>query len=259
MTRPGGRAWLAALAAIVVLAVAAVLLWQRPPPAPPPRAAAERPPLMSVTSLPLLFGGTMSLDDNGSPALSALESRYRIVPIGVTDAAGLRGGGLLLMAHANAQPAEALVDLDRWVRDGGRVLLLADPRLEWPSERPLGDALRPSPMFMDTGLLGHWGLTLAAPDARGPAKRQLAGRTVVTNSPGRLSGECAISGEGLVAHCRIGKGAATVVADADFLNSEALGPGSKRNLDALLAELASLEPTARDSASRSTSTGLSTG
>jgi hypothetical protein len=254
-----GRPWLVALAVAALVAIAAVLLWVRPPAAPPPRAEAERPPLMLVTSLPLLFGERLSLDDNGSPALAALERRYRIVPIGVTDAPSLANGRLLLMAHANAQPAEALVDLDRWVRGGGHVLLLADPRLEWPSERPLGDALRPSPMFTDTGLLGHWGLALAPPDERGPATRRLAGRTILTVSPGRLSGRCAVSKDGLVAHCRIGKGAATVIADADFLNRQALGPRSKHNLDALLAELASLERDPHDSASRSTSTGLSTG
>jgi hypothetical protein len=253
------RTRLLALAFIVLLAIVAALLWLRPPAPPPTRAEGARPPLMLVTSLPLLFGERLSLSGNGSPALTALERRYRIVPIGVTDAASLTNGKLLLMAHANAQPAEALVDLDRWVRDGGHVLLLADPRLEWPSERPLGDALRPSPMFTDTGLLGHWGLKLSAPDQRGPAKRRLGGRTILTDSPGRLSGGCKISADALVAHCRIGKGAATVVADADFLNVEALGPDARPNLEALLAELASLEASPGDSPSRSTSTGLSTG
>jgi hypothetical protein len=242
-------ATLAALAAIA-LALVAVALWPRSPGQLPPRPANERPPLMLATSLPLVFGETLSLEGNGSPALTALERRYRIVPIGITDAASLRGGKLLLMAHANAQPAEALVDLDRWVRGGGHVMLLADPRLEWPSERPPGDALRPSPMFTDTGLLGHWGLKLSAPDERGPAKRRLGGRTVLTDSPGRLSGDCEISADALVAHCRVGKGAATVVADADFLNVEALGDRSNANLDALLTELASLERAARDSPSR---------
>ena len=70
---------------------------------------------------------------------------------------------MLLMAHPLAQPAEALVDLDRWVRDGGRLLLLADPKLDWPSKRALGDTLRPPPAFADTGLLAHWGLRLDAP------------------------------------------------------------------------------------------------
>ncbi|QNP43675.1 hypothetical protein H9L15_03005 [Sphingomonas daechungensis] len=48
-----------------------------------------------------------------------LETRYRVVPIGAADRASLAQGRLLLMAHALPQTAEALVDLDRWVRDGG--------------------------------------------------------------------------------------------------------------------------------------------
>jgi hypothetical protein len=242
---------MAAIVAAIALAVVALALWPRSPGQLLPRPLNERPPLMLATSLPLVFGERLSLDGNGSPALTALEMRYRVLPIGVTDAASLRAAPLLLMAHANAQPAEALVDLDRWVRDGGHLLLLADPRLEWPSERPLGDRLRPSPMFTDTGLLGHWGLTLEAPDRRGPQVRTLGGRAIVTNSPGRLSGgECDTGSGGLVAHCRIGTGRATVIADADFLNVEALGPPARHNLDALLAELASLEVRPGDSANR---------
>lgn len=252
MTRIGRLrlAAMIAVAAAIAFAVAALVLGPRSHGQLPPRAPNLRPPLMVATSLPLLFGERFSLEDNGSPALRALETRYWILPIGVTDAASLRGRALLLMAHANAQPADALVDLDRWVREGGHVLLLADPALEWPSERPLGDALRPSPMFPDTGLLKHWGLTLSPPDARGPEKRRLGGRTILANSPGRLSGACAIGGDGFVAHCKIGKGAATVIADADFLNTDALGPAADHNLDALLAELARLEAPASDSPSR---------
>jgi hypothetical protein len=194
-----------------------------------------------LTSLPLVFGEQFSIEQNGSPALKALESRYRVVPISVTDAAELSKGRLLLMAHPRAQPAEDLVALDQWVRGGGRVLLLADPLLEWPSERPLGDLLRPPPMFMDTGLLAHWGLKLDAPDERGLARRKLGGFEVVTDSPGRLSGRCSVAGDGLVAHCTIGKGRATVIADADLLDVADLGRGASHNLDALLEELARLE------------------
>ena len=103
-----------------------------------------------------------------------------MVPIGTTDAASLKQGRLLLLAHPLAQPAEALVDLDRWVREGGGVLLLADPKLEWPSKRPLGDKLRPPPAFADTGLLEHWGLRLDAPDEAGPRQLQLGGRPILT-------------------------------------------------------------------------------
>ena len=207
-------------------------------PAPPPAA---KPTLMLLTSLPLVFGEQFGLEGGGSPALTALETRYAVTPVGVADGETLEQGKLLLMAHPLAQPAEALVDLDRWVRQGGRLLLLADPLLEWPSERPLGDTLRPPPAFADTGLLKHWGLRLDAPDERGPMSRRLGGYEVLTNSPGSLAGRCPVSRDGLVAHCRIGKGEATIVADADFLNIEDLDGPTEKNLDAMLAELAALE------------------
>lgn len=231
--------------AIAAAAVALFLLARNGRSEVPPRAPGERPQLMLLTSLPLVFADGFSLEDGGSEALEALETRYRVVPISVADANGLRQGRLLLMAHPLAQPAEALVELDRWVRRGGRVLLLADPKLDWPSERPLGDKLRPPPSFADTGLLAHWGLRLDAPDESGPALRRIGGREVLTASPGALSGHCAISDDGLVARCRIGKGYATVIADADFLNVEQLDGPTSGNLPALLVELATLE---RDSA-----------
>src|ERR671912_78002 len=136
-----------------------------------PRPEAQRPPLMLLTSLPLIFSEGFTLHEGGSKALAAIEARYRVVPIATTDAASLKQARLLLLVHPLAQPAETLVSLDRWVRDGGRVLLLADPRLDWPSERPLGDKLRPPPAFADTGLLKHWGLNVE--DLDGPTESNL--------------------------------------------------------------------------------------
>ena len=208
---------------------------------PPPATAAAKPKLMLLTTLPLVFGEQFGLEGGGSPALKALETRYTVNPVGVADAATLKHGKLLLMAHPQAQPAEALVDLDRWVRQGGRLLLLADPLLEWPSERPLGDTLRPPTAFADTGLLKHWGLRLDAPDERGPMSRQLGGFEVLTNSPGALAGGCAITRDRLVARCRIDQGAATIIADADFLNVADLDGPTDKNLDAILVELKALE------------------
>jgi hypothetical protein len=209
----------------------------------PPRSRppAQRPPLMLLTSLPLLFGEEFSLKGGGSPALERLETRYRVVPISVSSVPELSKGRLLLMAQPLAQTPENLVALDNWVRGGGRVLLLADPMLEWPSKRPLGDPLRAPPMFADTGLLAHWGLRLDAPDRRGAVKARLGGYDVLTVSPGSLDGGCRISSERLVARCRVGKGRATIVADADFLNLEKFGPNLRSNLDGLVEELASLE------------------
>jgi hypothetical protein len=235
------RALVIPLLAIVMAAAIAAAVLDRGPEGPPPRAAGQRPVLLLLTSLPLVFGEDFSLHGGGSPALKALETRYRVVPISVADPDELAKGRLLLMAHPLAQPAENLVALDDWVRAGGRVMRLADPMLEWPSKRPLGDALRPPPMFMDTGLLAHWGLRLDAPDRRGPKQERLSGFEVVTVSSGELSGGCRIGRGGLVAHCSIGKGEATVIADADILDIPDLGSGGRHNMDAILAELARLE------------------
>lgn len=208
-----------------------------------PARARESPQLALLTSLPLVFGEQFGLAAPASPALRRLERGYRIVPIAIADAASLRGQRLLLMAHPRAQPAEVLVALDRWVRAGGGVLLLADPKLDWPSSRPLGDRLRPPPFFADTGLLGHWGLTLAGPTSDGPQTVRAGGREIRVSSPGQLtsrSATCRVEPGRLIARCRIGHGAATVIADADFLNVVATdsGDASAANLELLAAELA---------------------
>jgi hypothetical protein len=205
-----------------------------------PRPPAERPTLLLLTSLPLIFADDFSLG-GGSPALKRLQARYRVIPISVTSPSELAKGRLLLMAQPLAQTAENLVSLDTWVRGGGRVLLLADPLLEWPSKRPLGNPLYPPPMFADTGLLAHWGLRLDAPDDRGPARRSFAGYRILTVSPGALYGGCTISSDRLAADCAIGKGRAVIVADADFVRADGLGREASHNLDGLLAALASLE------------------
>ncbi|HET8750077.1 MAG TPA: hypothetical protein VFM42_04980 [Sphingomicrobium sp.] len=229
------------LVAILAAAALAAAFLGGEPEGPPPRPAAERPVLLLLTSLPLVFGEDFSLHDVGSPALKALETRYRVMPISVAGPEELAKGRLLMMAHPLAQPAEDLVALDEWVRAGGRVMLLADPMLEWPSKRPLGDPLRPPPMFMDTGLLAHWGLRLDAPERRGPKPEKIAGFDVATVSPGELAGQCRIGADALVAHCRIGKGRATVIADADLLDLPSLGSAGWHNMDAILTELGRLE------------------
>jgi len=213
------RRWLAGTAALAVAAFGALAVSNRAQDELGERPPENRPSLALLTSLPLVFGEQLSLDRSGSPALSRMEQRYKVQPIGVADAASLKGRQLLLMAHPRAQPAEALVELDQWVRGGGHVLLLADPKLDWPSERPLGDLLRPPPMFADTGLLGHWGLALSE-----------SGLT--------SNGICAIADQGLIARCRIGRGKATVIADADFLNVDR--PDAD-GLALLIAELDQLE------------------
>ena len=242
--RPSAGVLALALALVAMIVIAAVAFGRQGQPVRPQPESAP-PKLMLLTSLPIVFGEEFELQSGGSKALRTLESRYAVVPISLASRSELGQGKLLLMAQPLAQPAEILVELDEWVREGGRVLLLADPLLIWPSNRPLGDRLRPPLAFSDTGLLAHWGLRLVAPEQSGPAERVLGDETIVAGSPGTLvSSQCSVGRGGFVARCKVGKGRATVVADADFLNVE--GPGAidgptDHNLDALLIELAALD------------------
>jgi hypothetical protein len=201
------------------------------------------PELFLLTPLPIVWSEGFGLDQPGSSALKALEREYRVKPVDLPSQLPERG--LLLAVQPRALPAEELVGLDAWVRRGGRLLLLADPVLEWPSKLALGDARRPPMAFPDTGLLRHWGLRLDAPDERGPKQLTLGGITVLTGSPGnivRLGGNCFVGERGLVARCKLGEGMVTIIADADFLNLDAggLDGPTDGNFPALLSQIASL-------------------
>jgi hypothetical protein len=203
----------------------------------------SRRELFLLTPLPLVWSEQFGLDQPGSPALESLEREYEVTPIDLPSQ--LPPGALLLAAQPRALPASELVKFDAWVRSGGRVLLLADPMLEWRSELPLGAPGRAPIAFPDTGLLKHWGVRLDAPDERGPRQLPLDGQQVLTGSPGtlvQLGRACTIADNGLLARCRLGKGRATIIADADFLN---LGPGgldgpTEHNLAALASQVKQL-------------------
>ncbi len=185
-------------------------------------AQATKPIVHVLTSLPLLFEEGFGLEPAKGEAANFLRDHYRLEPIDLPSE--LPKDGVLLAAQPRALPAEELVALDEWVRDGGKLLLLADPLLEWASKGPLGDRLRPPVSFADTGLLAHWGLRLDAPDQQGVSYDQMNG-AVAFISPGTLvkvGGDCAIEEGGWKALCQLGKGHVAIIADADFLNVEAI-------------------------------------
>ncbi len=197
-------------------------------------AEAPKPTVHVLTSLPLLFEEGFGLEPAKGEAATFLRDHYRLVPIDLPSK--LPKGGVLLAAQPRALPAEELVALDAWVRDGGKLLLLADPLLEWPSKRPLGDRLRPPVSFADTGLLAHWGLRLDAPDERGLKVMDYDGFELAYVSPGRLvktGGACVVEPDGIAATCRLGKGQATIVADADLLDLDSIERQLGRRIDNL--------------------------
>jgi len=199
-----------------------------------------KPDLFLLTSLPIAWSEAFALDQPKSPALAALEQHYSVKLIDLPSQ--LPAKAPLLAAQPRALPAEELVKLDQWIRDGGRMLLLADPMLEWPSDLPLGDKRRAPIAFADTGLLQHWGLRLDAPEQRGPTPAQFSGTPVLTASPGTLEAEgkdCRVEDGAFVARCAMAKGRVTVIADADWLNIGS-DPRDDGNLAALQSQLAAL-------------------
>lgn len=203
---------------------------------PRPEQSASKTPasLTVITGLPLFFAEGFTLDSPRHPVLARLDRHFSVVPTDGPE--GLARGGLLLAAQPRAMTAARLVALDRWIRDGGRMLLLADPQLDWPSTLPLGDKMRPPRAFADTGLLTHWGLSLDPPGKTGPTEGRLGGQPVALSSPGNLlaspASPCTVDDAGLVAHCQIGRGRVTIVADSDWIAAKPSGP-----IDSLVGEL----------------------
>lgn len=226
-----------AAASILLLIVAATVVFALVGRGPGWQPGSTKPKLMLLTSLPIVFPEGFTLKGPKSPVLDRLEEDYRVFPISVADRQSLNGRKLLLMAQPQAQPAEVLVQLDQWVRNGGHVLLLADPALEWPSKRPFGDPLRPPPAYADTGLLAHWGLRLYSPAGFGSRLLKADGQDVRTAAPGELaatSDRCKVEEGGFEGRCRVGRGSVTVIADADFIDVDRFG---EANLQLLTDEL----------------------
>lgn len=215
------RGW--ALAA-VVLGIALVALW-----AVMARGRDEhptRPDLALFTSLPLFWAeapdiaGMLKAEGEVHWARAALESGYAVRPLDALD--GLAKGETTRLLMAQPRPLSPVenVGLDTWVRSGGRVLLFADPALTQDSKFALGDRRRPQDTVVLSPILTRWGLRLefAEDQPLGEHVIALGDAQVPVNLPGRLvateGGSCDISASGVMALCRIGKGRATVIADA---------------------------------------------
>jgi hypothetical protein len=161
-----------------------------------------------------------------SPLWQVMERAFDLRPLDAVEEASLRGVDRLLLAHPRQLAPAELVAIDRWVRMGGHVVILADPLLHWPDERSLADPRRAPITSLLDPLLRHWGLTLqavtpevvAGPDRlvlESGALLQLAGASHFALA---ARTGCVLAEQGLIAQCRIGQGEALLMADADWLN-----------------------------------------
>lgn len=198
-----------------------------------PEAEAAKPVLGLMTTLPLQWseGGIeaeLVADAKPHPAYARLQERYDVRPLDSFDDLDQRSLSLMLLAQPRALAAAELVKLDIWVRAGGRLLILADPALQWGSLYPLGDKRRPLFTSLLSPLFSHWGLELVLPmsDQQAIAMREVDGLSIRTQTPGewlpkpgKATANCQIAAHRLLADCRVGKGRALLLADADLLDS----------------------------------------
>lgn len=189
-----------------------------------------------ITGLPILWpeGDLTALVGNDiipSPASDRLSNHYRLTPADIYNLPPT--AEKLLLVQPAAMSPDAFVILDQWVRTGGHVLIFADPALQWESIYPLGDPRRPPYTSLLSPLLRHWGVELFLPvDAgEGAEQHMVAGHIVRSRTFGLWQGVdgsrtgrgeagdiCRIMDDGILAECRIGRGRATLVADADLFD-----------------------------------------
>jgi hypothetical protein len=215
------------LLAVALLFLSALLAYAFTRPAPD----GPKPTLGLMTTLPLQWseGGVeadLADDAQPHPAFARLSESYDVQPL--DDVRDLAGRRMLLLAQPRAFSPAEFVQLDSWVRKGGRILILADPALQWGSLYPLGDKRRPLFTSMLSPLFAHWGLELVLPiaDAEPMAIRKIGKLSIRTQTPGEWlkinrdrSARCALAEGGLLADCKIGKGRAVLVADADLFDT----------------------------------------
>ncbi len=201
----------AGLALCVVLGAMAAWGWARD--------KSEKSPLGLFTSLPIYWRESASVSetlDNGSQphwVRTVLEENHRLLPLDTLDDKTLSGLNELVMAQPRPLAPAENVALDKWVHDGGHLLLFADPMLTEQTRFTLGDKRRPQDVVLLSPILHRWGLELLFDEDQSADEQfvifgstrlptRLAGRL----APAGSSPNCAIISRGLVANCRIGAG-----------------------------------------------------
>jgi len=207
------------------------------------------------TSLPIFWpeaadlSGMLESSGQEHWALNVLKQRGDVRPLDTLDADNgempLPEDALLVLVQPYPFSPQEYVALDNWVREGGRVLLFADPMLTFESGYSIGDRRRPQDIVKLDPILARWGLSLQPAAGGLPGERQIASGTVAipVNLPGRFvpaeQSACSVQAGGLIAYCTIDKGRILAVADAALFDShgESAGDSHSKVLLQLLQQL----------------------
>ncbi len=197
--------------------------------------AAERPRATLMTALPLVWGEGDASDilqgrSMRSETLVAIEKQIDVRPIDVLSEQAL-GTDVAIIAQPRRLLPTELVDFDRWVRNGGRAIIFADPELVWPSRYLPGDSRRAPPVELLDPLFTHWEIALGDSD-RAAQTIALQGRAVRMMASAAWTGPktCTVVVR-QVLDCRISKGRVVLVGDADMLDAGLWQPAGAANPD----------------------------
>ncbi|UIP06494.1 GldG family protein [Erythrobacter sp. SDW2] len=213
-----------------------------------PVESATKENLGLMTSLPILWSGNdafaaLADGEEVQPhwAVATLDRAYRIDPLDALSPEALQRTDVLLLAQPRVLAPAENVALDEWVRAGGRVLLLADPKLVGDYDFPLGDPRRPMDTAMLSPILARWGLELLHDPAAARLRTVSLGEAEMAVADGgsfRLTpadgATCRLMLDALAASCAVGSGHVVLLADATLLEDPVGGEGSPAALRALL-------------------------
>lgn len=255
MAKPASRKWISLGGLLFACALAfALALWGVrgvADPAPP----GPRDEVGLVTSLPLYWPDGIEFDalTQGEVELpwvrQKLEERYELLPLD-TLTTGDEGAVspqlaqlqyLAVIQPRGLSPADN-VALDRWVSDGGHLLLALDPMLMGHYAYSVFDPRHPVSSALIPPVVTRWGLAVTFDDTQPLAPRvvDIGGTEIPLVMAGELSllddgtGECELRAEAALAVCEIGKGRAVLLADATAFEAHDDGEGSAAALLALL-------------------------
>jgi hypothetical protein len=214
-----------------------------------------------MTSLPLYWQEDASLADIAAGRAvppwqrRAIETRFVLVPLDTLtplpalspdapETDPLAELALLAVIQPRGLAPADNVALDRWVRGGGRLLMVLDPALTGDYAAALGDPLRPVDAALIPPVVARWGLAVAFDAAQAQELTTvslgevslplaLAGRIAITDP---AAARCTLLAGDAAALCTIGKGEVLLIADAALFEHPELAGDEGETLLALLAE-----------------------
>lgn len=205
-----------------------------------------------MTSLPIYrapqasVADALAADEAEAHWLRAeLEQRNTLVPLDLIDPVILAQTDILLLLQPRALTPAENVALDDWVREGGQVLLIADPMLTSEPTFALGDPRNPQAIALTGPIHARWGLSLQPGTGGDGTERivEIGGHAVPVVLGGQFEkrapaggdpADCALRYQGFLAVCAIGEGRAVLVADATFVERDPAAADAVGALYALL-------------------------